>query len=267
MTWSVRDVTVQFGDRPALSAVDLAVEPGQVHAVIGGDGAGKSTLLRVLAGLDLGQTGAIRLPAQGRIGYVPSEGGAFGDLTVDENLEFIADAYRLSAWRPCARALLVRAALEPFGDRLGRQLSGGQRRKRAGLLALLAQPDLLVLDEVTTGVAPVSRMELWRLIAAAAASGAAVVMSTTYLDEAERAEVVTLLHDGRCLAAGPPQSIVDGIPGAVFDRAAPADPARAWRRGACWRQWDPGADPANGLAPTLEDAAIVRELLATEAST
>lgn len=267
MTWSVRDVTVRFGARTALSDVALAMQPGRVHAVIGGDGAGKSTLLRVLAGLDLGQTGVIRLPAEDRIGYVPSEGGVFGDLTVDEHLEFVADAYGLTDWRPRAEALLDRAALDSFGDRLGRQLSGGQRRKLAGSLALLAQPDLLVLDEVTTGVDPVSRMELWRLIAAAAASGAAVVASTTYLDEAERAEAVTLLHEGRCLASGSPQAIVDGIPGAVFDRATPDDPGRAWRRGARWRQWDPGADPASGLDPTLEDAAIVRELLATEATT
>lgn len=267
MTWSVSDVTVRFGHRIALSAVDLAIQPGQVHAVIGGDGAGKSTLLRVLAGLDLGQTGVLRLPAEDRIGYVPSRGGLFGDLTVVENMEFVADAYHLRSWRPRAEALLDRAALGPFGDRLGRQLSGGQRRKLAGSLALLAQPDLLVLDEVTTGVDPVSRMELWRLIAAAAASGAAVVASTTYLDEAERAETVTLLHDGRRLASGPPRAIVEGIPGAVLDRASPTDPSRAWRRGARWRQWDPDADAATGLEPTLEDAAIVRELLAAEAPT
>lgn len=262
MTWSVAEVTVRFGDRAALVDVDLAIEPGQIHAVIGGDGAGKSTLLRVLAGLDLGQTGMIRLPAEDRIGYVPPEGGVFGDLTVHENMEFIADAYRLSDWRPRGDALLERAALGSFGDRLGRQLSGGQRRKLAGSLALLAQPDLLVLDEVTTGVDPVSRMELWRLIAAAAASGAAVVASTTYLDEAERATTVTLLHEGRRLASGTPQSIVEGIPGAVYDRAAPDDRDRAWRRGARWRQWDPAADPAAGIEPTLEDAAIVHELLA-----
>jgi ABC-2 type transport system ATP-binding protein len=262
MTWSVAGVTVHFGNRVALSGVDLTIEPGQVHAVIGGDGAGKSTLLRVLAGLDLGQAGVIHLPPEDRIGYVPSEGGVFGDLTVNENMDFIADAYRLDGWRDRGEALLERAALGPFGDRLGRQLSGGQRRKLAGSLALLAQPDLLVLDEVTTGVDPVSRMELWRLIAAAAASGAAVVASTTYLEEAERAETVMLLHEGQRLVSGTPQTIVDGIPGAVFDRAAPDDPDRAWRRGARWRQWDPAADPATGISPTLEDAAIVRELLA-----
>lgn len=262
MTWSVADVTVRFGDRTALSGVDLSVERGQVHAVIGGDGAGKSTLLRVLAGLDLGQTGRMDLPAEGRIGYVPSHGGVFGDLTVEENLEFVADAYRLAHWRSRGQVLLERAGLGSFADRLGRQLSGGQRRKLAGSLALLAQPDLLVLDEATTGVDPVSRMELWRLIAAAAAAGAGVVASTTYLDEAERAAAVTLLHDGRRLASGTPQAIVDGIPGAVFDCARPEDRTRAWRRGARWRQWDPEADRSTGIEPTLEDAAIVRELVA-----
>lgn len=266
MTWSVADVTVRFGERVALSGVDLTVAPGQIHAVIGGDGAGKSTLLRVLAGLDLGQTGLMRLPAEGRIGYVPSKGGVVADLTVDENVEFVADAYRLRDWRPRGDALLERAALRPFGDRLGRQLSGGQRRKLDGSLALLAQPDLLVLDEVTTGVDPVSRMELWRLVAGAAASGSAVVASTTYLEEAERAETVTLLHEGRRLASGAPRAIVEGIPGAVFDRAEPEDRDRAWRRGVRWRQWDPTADPAMGIEPTLEDAAIVRELMAGAAA-
>ena len=132
-------------------------------------------------------------------------------------------------------------------------------------MAVLARPDLLVLDEVTTGLDPVSRMELWRLIATTAATGAAVVAATTYLDEAERAGQVELLHDGRQLASGSPAAVTAAMPGTISDQAAPDNPATAWRR---------APDGISGILqsaahgdhePTLEDAAIVLELLARKA--
>ena len=126
-------------------------------------------------------------------------------------------------------------------------------------MALLPEPELLVLDEVTTGVDPVSRMELWRLVAGAAADGAAVVAATTYLDEAERMETVLLLHEGRPLAAGSPASIIEGIPGVVRVVDRPTDPRTAWRSGRRWRQWTPTGTTSIPL--TLEDAAIVLELM------
>lgn len=125
---------------------------------------------------------------------------------------------------------------------------------------MLPQPDLLILDEMTTGVDPMSRMELWRLITGAAAAGAAVVASTTYLDEAERAGAVTMLHAGLVLASGSPTSITAAVPGSIVDCAEPTDRQLAWRRGARWRQWDPHAESADGLV-TLEDAAIVFEIM------
>lgn len=262
MSWGVSDLTVRYGHNVALTEVDLAVEPGKLHAVVGGDGAGKSTLLKVLAGLDLGQEGSVRIPGSGRIGYVPPDGGVLGDLSVGENVEFVADAYRLEKWEPRAAGLLQRAALDQFEHRLARNLSGGQRRKLAGTLALLPRPELLVLDELTTGVDPVSRVGIWRLITAAAAEGAAVVTATSYLDEAERASVVLLLHNGRTLAAGSPQSIIDGVPGTVVDREVPDDSGTAWRRGRLWRQWLPHEAHPSGHAITFEDAAIVHELQA-----
>lgn len=267
MSWSVADIGVHFDGTTALDAVSVVLEPGRIHAVIGGDGAGKSTLLRVLAGLDVGQTGSVRLPPPERIGFLPSAGGIFGDLTVDENIEFIADAYGLRGWRARADELLERAAIARFGDRIAGRMSGGQRRKLAGAMALLPRPDLLVLDEVTTGVDPVSRMELWRLVASAASDGAAVVAATTYLDEAERMESVLLLHEGRVLASGSPGDIIASIPGVVHALDQPTRPGSAWRAGRRWRQWSP--TPTPGLAPvdlTLEDAAIVLELLADAAT-
>lgn len=257
MTWLVEDVDVSYGHTVALTGVGMTIEPGHVHVVVGGDGAGKSTLLKVLAGLDLGQTGTLRLPPQRQVGYVPGNGGLFADLTVGENMEFVAQAHRIRDWRSRAAELLERSDIASFGDRLAGRLSGGQRRKLAASMALLPRPALLVLDEVTTGVDPVSRMELWRLIGASASDGAGVVAATTYLDEAERAESVVLMAEGKVLAEGSPGDIVASVPGAVTDADGPGP--RSWRRGRRWRRWDPESAPVHDV--TLEDAAIVHELL------
>jgi ABC-2 type transport system ATP-binding protein len=261
MTWGVSDLTVRFGHKVALDGVTLELEPGTVHVVVGGDGAGKTTLLRVFAGIGLDHDGMIHLPGPGRTGYVPPQGGVFADLTVNENMEFVADAYRLSGWQERAHTLLDRSAIADFDARLAGHLSGGQRRKLAGSMALLPEPELLVLDEVTTGVDPVSRMDLWRLIAGAAADGAAVLVATSYLDEAERAGEVLLLHDGVSLAAGSPAHVRKAMRGSVRDVATPDDPAHAWRHGRRWRQWERDGEP--GSDTTLEDVAIVAELRAT----
>lgn len=258
MTWGCDHLSVAYGRRSALHDISVRIVPGVVHAVIGGDGAGKSTLLKVLVGLDVGQTGSVNLPERKHIGYLPSAGGVFDDLSVDENLEFVASVYRLDDWRHRARFLLDHAGIGSVGSRLAGTLSGGQRRKLAACMALLPGPRLLVLDEITTGVDPRSRMELWRLVAGAAAGGAAVVVATTYLDEAERAGAVWLLHRGRLLAAGSAGDLIAAVPGTVAVRTAPENLERAWRSGRSWKEWLPGAPP--GGAVSLEDAAIVYEL-------
>ena len=264
MTWGTAGVVVRFGSTRALDGVDFTVEAGRVHAVIGGDGSGKSTLLRVLAGVRAADEGAVRRPPVGQIAFVSAGGGVFPDLTVIENVEFAAQAYGLSDWRERADHLLRRAGLAAFPNRLAGRLSGGQHRKLAGTMALLPTPELLILDEVTTGLDPFSRMEIWRLVADAAAAGSAVVAATAYLDEAERAEHVLLLHEGRVLAAGSPSAIIDAIPGNVEDTAEPDDPARAWRRGRHWRQWRPDAARPAETRLRLEDAAIIGELSAEQ---
>jgi ABC-2 type transport system ATP-binding protein len=196
--WGVRDLTVRYGAHTALDGVTLDVPRGTVTAVIGGDGAGKTTLLRALAGVVGPSAGTVRRPARRRVGYVAGASGLYDDLSVDENIAFVADAYGLSTAQRDARMgrLLQQTGLTGTGARLAGRLSGGMRQKLAVALALLHEPGLLVLDEPTTGVDPVSRADLWRLIAAAAASGTAVLVSTTYLDEATRAAVVVLLEDG-----------------------------------------------------------------------
>jgi ABC-2 type transport system ATP-binding protein len=133
------------------------------------------------------------------------------------------------------------------------------RQKLGVVLAMLPAPDLLILDEPTTGVDPVSRSEVWRLIGAAAAGGAAVVLATAYLDEAERATTLLVLHEGRTLLAGTPEEVTAATPGAVVDTAAPTDRERAWPRGARWRQWLPGGSP-DAAPADLEDAVIVAML-------
>jgi ABC-2 type transport system ATP-binding protein len=258
--WSISDVTVRFGELTALDEVSLELEPGRLHGVVGGDGAGKSTLLKVVAGLDLGQTGSIHLPDPDRITYMPTDGGIFGDLTVDENMEFVASAYRLRGWRDRASELLARAGIGAFGDRLSGHLSGGQRRKLATCMALLPELDLLVLDELSTGVDPLSRQELWHLVTGAVASGAAVVAATTYLDEAERMDPVLLLHRGRSLGLGSPAELEASVPGVVVDCDQPDDRATAWRHGGRWRQWYPGQPRSSTDRLDLEEAAIVLEL-------
>ena len=197
--WGVHDLSVQYGRHAALEHVTLHLRPGEVAAVIGGDGAGKTTLLRALAGVVRPASGQVRRPDRRRIGYVAGASGVYEDLSVDENFEFVAAAYGLtgSARDERTAELMARTGLTGTGGRLAGRLSGGMRQKLAFALAMLHEPELLVLDEPTTGVDPVSRADLWRLIAAAAAAGAAVVVSTTYLDEARRAAYVLLLEDGR----------------------------------------------------------------------
>ena len=203
-SWAVQDLTVRYGRRVALDGVSLAVPAGAVTAVVGADSAGKTTLLRALAGVARPAAGSVRRPDRRRIGYVAGSSGLYSDLSVDENIAFVAAAYGVTAGERAERSadLLARTGLTGTGGRLAGRLSGGMRQKLAFALAMLHEPELLVLDEPTTGVDPVSRADLWRLIAAAAAAGAAVVVSTTYLDEAKRASGVVLLEDGRvCDAA------------------------------------------------------------------
>jgi ABC-2 type transport system ATP-binding protein len=267
MRWGLEDVRVSYGRRVALGGVTVPAEPSRVTVVVGGDGAGKSTCLKALVGLVRPEAGTVRRPAKERIGYVPATAGLYADLTVQENLDFSAEAYRLPAAQrgPKEDEILDRVGLARMRHRLGGQLSGGMQRKLAVGLALLHAPDLLVLDEPTTGVDPVSRAELWRLISRAAAQGTAVAVATTYVNEAARAESVVLLEAGQVLAGGAPDSILRSVPGALGAvRSAAARPTPlSWRRGAGWRVWAPSGELPAGVepaSPDFDDAVVVAEL-------
>jgi ABC-2 type transport system ATP-binding protein len=267
--WGATRISVPGGTGLALDAVSLLARPGEVVAVVGGDGAGKTTLLRCLAGAIAPAAGQVRTPGPRCIGYLAAGSGTYPDLTVAENLAFRAAAYGLPApvTRQRTAELIDRAGLTGAGNRLAGQLSGGMRQKLGVIAALLHEPDLLILDEPTTGVDPVSRAGLWRLIAGAAAAGAAVVLATTYLDEASRTSSVLVLDGGRELAAGTPAEIVAAMPGTIVVPAAqharPADESRSWRRAGVRRVWvPPGVPqlPGELVTPDLQDAVTVAAL-------
>ena len=245
--WGAEAVSVSFGALRALDQVSIDVRAGQVTAVVGGDGAGKTTLLRCVAGALAPSEGAVHRPSARRIGYLPPSTGVYDDLSVAENLEFRSAVFGITGAAAGRRVgeYLERTGLAAARDRLAGQLSGGMRRKLGVIAAMLPEPELLVLDEPTTGVDPVSRADLWWLIARAAAGGAAVLMSTTYLDEAARAAHVLVLDAGRTLAAGPPAEIVASVPGTIVVVPGRPDDAderrRAWRRAGTWRVWQPAA--------------------------
>lgn len=264
--WGLEGVTLEVGGEPALIDVDLKVEPGEMIAVVGGDGAGKTSVARTLVGLAEPRRGIVHRPPANRIGYLPASSGVWPDLTVVENLSFVADAHHLSKSERASRiaSLLEVIALSDTRDRLGARLSGGMRQKLGVAMALLARPELLILDEPSTGVDPVSRADLWHVMTATAAEGAAVVFTTTYLDEAERARAIVALEAGRVLASGSFAEIAAGVPGVIVQGRS--DDGRAWRRGREWRSWrEDGATP-NGFSPITPDLTdlLVAATLAAE---
>jgi len=213
----------------ALNDVSFSVRSGVVTGLIGPDGAGKTTLMRLAAGLLLPDQGSIvvlgmdaarqPLQVQGTIGYMPQRFGLYEDLTVQENLDLYADLQGVpKAARPARYSeLLHMAGLEPFTRRLAGQLSGGMKQKLGLACALVRQPPLLLLDEPTVGVDPVSRRELWAIVyRLVQEQGTSVLLSTAYLDEAERCDEVVLLHDGTLLDQGTPAALREPVRGRTF---------------------------------------------------
>jgi len=266
VTSSVRSATVRFGPTVALDDITVEVPGGSVVAVVGGDGAGKSTLLRALAGEVPLDAGTVEAPPRQRLGYLPASSGSWAALTVTQNIDFVAGIYGLAGEELTARRteLLDRASLTPAANRLAAQLSGGMRRKLGFVMAIVHRPALLILDEPSTGIDPVSRIDLWRLASEAAASGAAVLMSTTYLDEAERAAYLIVLDSGRVLVQGSYDQVRAGFTGLVTRADQPVRAEWTWRRGRALREYWPGSDPppgATAVAPDLEDIVIALSLV------
>lgn len=223
---AVRGAVRRFGPVVALDGLSLEIARGELYGLVGPDGAGKTTLIRALAGLIDVDGGEVRVlgedPAKGRVrervGLMPQAFSLYRDLSVAENLRFFSrlNALPRAEHRRRTERLLAITRLGPFVDRRADALSGGMYKKLALACALLHEPEVLLLDEPTNGVDPVSRLDLWQLLYEFVAQGMAVVVSTPYMDEAERCHRVGLLHRGRLLLEGEPQSLVAGFPEAVL---------------------------------------------------
>lgn len=270
-TFGVRSVTVRIGEITALDDVSVDVPPGSVVAIAGGDGAGKTTLLRTLVRQVQPVGGSVESPDKQRIGYLPASTGSWASLSVRQNIDFAGRVYGLSGPALNARreSLLAASGLTVAVDRLASALSGGMRRKLGFCMAIVAAPALLVLDEPTTGVDPVSRVDLWRLVSEVAAGGAAVIMSTTYLDEAERAGHLVVLEAGRVLVQGSYDDILAGFSGTITRAGETARHNWAWRRGPGRREyWPDGGQPADAavIEPDLEDVVVALSLVRRNAA-
>jgi ABC-2 type transport system ATP-binding protein len=206
-------------------------------------------LLRSLVGAVQPSAGEVSRPPADQVGYVSAGPGVYHDLTAAENLRFAGSAYGMAGdeLRDRIEELLARTELSDARDRLAGALSGGMRQKLAFAMAVVHRPGLLVLDEPTTGLDPVSRAELWQLMADAAAGVAAVLLATTYMDEAERATRVLVLDRGRALVSGSPEDILAAVPGTVVETGDRPEGVTAWRAGEAWRSWLPA--PVDGMIP------------------
>jgi ABC-2 type transport system ATP-binding protein len=221
----VAQLTVRFGDLTALDALSFDVASGELFGIVGPDGAGKTTTLRVLAGVlrptggdaTLAGTSVARDPegVKHRIAYMSQRFGLYGDLTVRENIEFYADLYGVPrrARGPRLERLYAFSQLGQFERRLASNLSGGMKQKLSLCCALIHEPEILLLDEPTFGVDPISRRELWLIVHEMVAHGMTAIVSTAYLDEAERCDRVALLHRGRLAALDAPATLQAGLHG------------------------------------------------------
>ncbi len=220
-------VTKRYGTVQALTDLSLSIAPGELFGLIGPDGAGKTTTIRLMCGLLRGDAGVVRVlgldPVRehrrltAAIGYLSQRFSLYTDLSIDENLAFFAEIHGVQDYAAARDRLLAMTGLTPFRGRLAGQLSGGMKQKLALACTLIHQPSIIVLDEPTTGVDPLSRREFWKLLAEFLAQGITIVMSTPYLDEAERCARVAFLHDGRLLALDTPAVLRASIPGSLFE--------------------------------------------------
>jgi len=216
---------------PGVTAVDrlsFDVHPGEIFGLVGPDGAGKTTTLRMLAGVLPPDDGTavvagfdVQRDPEGvkhHISYMPQRFGLYEDLTVDENLRFYADLFGVSGAEREARSgpLLHAAGMSQFRSRLAGKLSGGMKQKLGLVCALIHRPTVVLLDEPTTGVDPVSRRDFWAILYSMLSEGVTILTSTAYLDEAERCHRVALLHEGRLLFCDTPAALKTRMPGAVL---------------------------------------------------
>jgi ABC-2 type transport system ATP-binding protein len=234
-----RGLARRFGPVTAVHDVSLAIERGEIFGLVGPDGAGKTTIMRMLAGVLPPDAGEIRLEgidvvaaperAKPHLSYMPQSFGLYEDLTVAENIFFYGELFGVPRRQRRLRGLelLEAAGLVPFQRRLAGKLSGGMKQKLGLVCALIHTPRLLLLDEPTTGVDPVSRRDFWAILYNLRESGVTVILSTAYMDEAERCSRLALVHAGEIRYGDTPARLKQMMPGALL--AIPAADPRAVR--------------------------------------
>jgi ABC-2 type transport system ATP-binding protein len=224
----MRGLSRSFGDIVAVSDLTIDVGRGELFGIVGPDGAGKTTTLRMLAGVLRPSSGEITLEgvdvvtdpeaAKPHLAYMAQRFGLYEDLTVQENLDFYSDLYTVpkSELRERTDRLYEFSRLGEFRNRLAGKLSGGMKQKLSLSCCLIHQPAVLLLDEPTFGVDPISRRELWLILHEMVAAGVTVIVSTSYLDEAERCDRVALLHEGSVLALDTPSALQRRMTGSML---------------------------------------------------
>jgi ABC-2 type transport system ATP-binding protein len=223
-----RGLVRRFGLVPAVQGIDLSVTRGEIFGLVGPDGAGKSTIMRMLAGVLRPDAGEIRLAgidvvadperAKPCLSYMPQRFGLYEDLTVAENIFFYATLFAVPPRlrRERSQELLAAAGMLPFRRRLAGQLSGGMKQKLGLVCALIHTPQVLLLDEPTTGVDPVSRRDFWGILYGLREQGVTILLSTAYMDEAERCSRLALLHAGQVRSCDTPARLKQAMPGALL---------------------------------------------------
>jgi ABC-2 type transport system ATP-binding protein len=224
------DLTRRFGNITAVDHLNMAIAPGEIFGLVGPDGAGKTTTLRMLCGLVDPSEGSARVAGhdvvrdpqavKDQIGYMAQKFGLYLDLSVLENMNFYADLFGIiGAERATLMARLLRMTrMEPFRDRQAGQLSGGMKQKLALMCTLLHRPQILFLDEPTNGVDPVSRRDFWAILYQLLKDGITILMTTAYLDEAERCNRVGLMHRGRLIRCDAPETLKAAAGAATMER-------------------------------------------------
>lgn len=234
----------RFRDVVACDDLNLQVEWGQIVGLVGPDGAGKTTTFRMLCGIlkaDSGQAivagyDVSRDPegVKHQVGYLPQQFSLHRDLTIAENIRYMADLYEVprGEWQARADELLEITYLAPFRDRLAGRLSGGMKQKLSLVCALIHRPRVLLLDEPTTGVDPLSRRDFWKILYDLPRRGVTILISTPYMDEASRCSRVAFMYEGRILASDTPQALREALPQQILEvRCRPQREARAALQG------------------------------------
>ena len=227
---TVEGLSRRFGAVQAVERASFDVRRGEMFGLIGPDGAGKTTTLRTVLGLLKPDEGRVRTCSldplrerrrlSAKVGYLSQKFSLYGDLSVDENVAFFAEIHDVRGYAARRDALLDMVRMTPFRDRLADRLSGGMKQKLALVCTLVHTPELLVLDEPTTGVDPVSRRDFWKLLARLQREGLTILLTTPYLDEAERCTRVALLDHGRVLTVDAPDALREGEPGVMVEVVA-----------------------------------------------